>query len=148
MNDNDARKKIGRGWINARNRHPMSDPTREATCPCAGRCHHDTHPCSLGCWAAQKPWRAEEAALSTTSAPLDAAWAEAEAALPDGWNDILLMKTDRHGTPGYAATASEPRDETGAYRIVSTTAAGRKPDPTPAAALLALAEKLREYAKP
>ena len=49
----------------------MSDPTREATCPCAGRCHHDTHPCSLGCWAAQKPWRAEAAALSTTPAPLD-----------------------------------------------------------------------------
>ena len=47
----------------------MSDATREATCPCAGRCHHDTHPCSLGCWAAQKPWRAEEAALSTSPAP-------------------------------------------------------------------------------
>lgn len=30
-------------------------------CPCAGRCHHEPSPCSLGCWAAQKPWRTEEA---------------------------------------------------------------------------------------
>jgi hypothetical protein len=43
----------------------------------------------------------------------------------------------------HAATASEPRDESGAYRIVSTTSEGRKPDPTPAAALRALAERLR-----
>jgi hypothetical protein len=83
------------------------------------------------------------AAQADTAPGLTEAWAAAEAALPDGWDDILLMKTDRHGTPGYAATASQPRGEGGAYRIVSTTADGRKPDPTPAAALQALAARLR-----
>ena len=43
--------------------------TQDPLCPCAGRCHHSEAPCSLGCWAAQKPWRAEEAALA--AAPVD-----------------------------------------------------------------------------
>lgn len=32
-------------------------------CPCDGECHHDTSPCSVGCWSAQKPWRPEESYL-------------------------------------------------------------------------------------
>lgn len=50
-------------------------PPEPATpyCPCGGQCHHATHPCSLGCWAAQKPWRVEEAesraAAEATAAP-------------------------------------------------------------------------------
>jgi hypothetical protein len=53
----------------------MSDPRTEAPCPCAGRCHHAESPCSLGCWAAQKPWRVEEAVASWLASP------EAEEAL-------------------------------------------------------------------
>ncbi len=39
----------------------MTKTDQEPLCPCAGRCHHAESPCSLGCWAAQKPWRVEEA---------------------------------------------------------------------------------------
>lgn len=88
--------------------------------------------------AAARPSPAEPPAGDTVGA----AWKAVEDALPAGWNDVLLMKTDRHGLPGYAATATEPRDESGAYRILSTTADGRKPDPTPAAALTELARML------
>ena len=71
---------------------------------------------------------------------LDEAWAEAEAALPKGWN--ILLAGDRKD--GYYATGSSGRvPGTNWYTIVSTTANRRPKDPTPTAALHALAIALR-----
>ena len=62
---------------------------------------------------------------------LDAAWAEAEAALPDGWH---IDRLNRNGPKDWTAYASEAPHlglEMGAHN-------------TPAAALRALAARLRE----
>lgn len=70
-------------------------------------------------------------------APLDVAWAAAEAALPEGWS-LLIGEQRRQGQPGWWATAigaalgSSVRPEAPAYF------------PTPAAALLALAARLTD----
>ena len=101
------------------------------------------------------------AALSTTPAPLDAAWAAAEAALPEGWHlagirhrwQFVTTREDATGErcreysfgaglPSYQATVYQPNEITLAEDAVEGWG------PTPAAALLALAEKLREYARP
>jgi hypothetical protein len=70
---------------------------------------------------------------------LDAAWAEAEAALPEDWFGPLVFQEGDGGS--YVARASA-----GGYRLYDD------PDfeaggPTPAAALHALAAKLRELSK-
>lgn len=84
-----------------------------------------------------------EVAISTTPAPLDAAWNAAEAALPEGWRieGVMLVDTSDDDDLNvefveWEAEASSDRGQR------SVTALG----PTPAAALLALAEKLREVA--
>lgn len=66
--------------------------------------------------------------------------------MPEGW-DILVGTSRKHGTEGYWASASSPYDEVlRTYSIVSSqyngTAKADPPLPTPAAALLALADKL------
>jgi len=74
----------------------------------------------------------------TETTTLDEAWREVEAALPEGWRP--LIGTDRGG---WWATASEPSDEFGRFTIVSTSKNGTL-YPSMAAALHALAERLRE----
>lgn len=85
------------------------------------------------------------AAISAEARPsLDATWAEAEAALPEGW--ALLIGNERsQGELGWWATASESPDATtrGGWRIVSSSANAVLHD-TPAAALRALAARLAE----
>lgn len=121
----------------------MSDPTRRLAEWLDGEgyvvCEWDGDPE----WAGRsvltpvEGWEdAARAALSTTPAPLDAAWAEAEAALPEGWRVTRLDYLRLRGE--WTAMAEHQRD------AGSVSAEG----PTPAAALLALAEKLREFAKP
>ena len=93
-------------------------------------------------------WPCDAAQLATDS--LDAAWAEAEAALPEGWQIITLewagMITDYLGEPipedgeDWRAIADalgkEDEDEVDEIRYAR--------GPSPAAALRALATKLRE----
>lgn len=67
---------------------------------------------------------------------LDSAWAEAEAALPDGW-DLSGVENASEGSGRYwTAGAFLPWDES-AHDVIAD-------GPTPAAALRALAAKLRE----
>jgi hypothetical protein len=62
---------------------------------------------------------------------LDAAWAEAEAALPEGWRLSLATNPPEYGATAWSPDPSEP------YAV------GRDGD-TPAAALRALALALRD----
>lgn len=72
---------------------------------------------------------------------LDAAWAEAEAALPDKWS-LLVGDSRRSGKDGWWATASEPFDEARrGFRVVSTSEQGEL-YATPAEALRAVAARL------
>jgi hypothetical protein len=90
-------------------------------CPICGRRHHRIY--------------SKEGALHR-SQELGAAWAEAEAALPEGWRLNGLTSVDYHVGPltlGWIAHAVGP----------SSGAIGDAAD-TPAAALHALAAKLRE----
>lgn len=85
-------------------------------------------------WVADGPTWAEHLPDS-----LDAAWAEAEAALPEGWAFDLsrAVRPPAEGAaPTYYATVSRPWT-TGAIEFQVS-------GPTPAAALRALAAKLRE----
>jgi hypothetical protein len=79
---------------------------------------------------------AEIMAASAGIGELDAAWAEAEAALPEDWELRLFY----WGDPKYGATASY-RFSLGRGRAVPFE---QEYGPTPAAALRALAEQLRE----
>jgi hypothetical protein len=76
-------------------------------------------------------------------AALGIAWQDAEAVLPEGWS-LLIGDNRRYGRPGWWATASEPHDEArGGFRIISSSEGAVLYD-DPAAALRALAAKLRE----
>lgn len=77
--------------------------------------------------------RAAVLALLATADRLDAAWAEAEAALPEGW---YISNVRRRSLTGrYSASATLAGSETG----VNVSGFG----PSPAAALTALAARLR-----
>ena len=70
---------------------------------------------------------------------LDAAWAAAMAALPDGWCDLMVYHFDTspkgHNEPAqYGAKSTDPDSGTDVYGY----------GPTPAAALRALAARLEE----
>lgn len=72
---------------------------------------------------------------------LEAAWAEAEAGLPEGWK--LLVGRETVTPYSYWATASGPfDDELRTFPIVSSSQAG-KLEKSPADALTALAAALR-----
>ena len=92
------------------------------------------------------------AALSTTPATLDAAWAEAEAALQPKEVILSIRRTADGGWEVWAGVPDPvPPDVDYGYGVGKGDG-GWGPDwaegPTPAAALLALAGNLREYAKP
>lgn len=80
------------------------------------------------------------------SGDLDAAWAEAEAALPEGWDLMVGHTTECRFCPGWWATASKRPDEPPHYlKVISSENArlrGEHHDATPAAALRALAARL------
>ena len=92
------------------------------------------------------------------AASLDAAWAEAEAALPEGWAiGAVTRNVEGHGrTHGQAWWCSAFRLRAGAPLLPDKAASRKSWDdplrrqiaygPTPAAALRALAAKLRERA--
>jgi integrase len=94
--------------------------------------------------AADMPWWLGdqiEAIRAAFSDSLDAAWAEAEAALPEGWG-LRLTKAERHATlPGEGRVFAHAKPPYGSRRPRI-----RGEGPTPAAALRALAAKLRERA--
>lgn len=97
-----------------------NDPVTEARCPVCGH-----------------PVRVVSGDEGTNSyEPMDdlgAAWAEAEAALPEGWAISLLWGGERW------AAAAGPWPDDGQRRTIYASA-----DTTPAAALRALAAALRE----
>lgn len=71
------------------------------------------------------------------SAELGRAWADAEAALPEGWE----LELTRFGAGDYTATAAvQPTEQRSAYLSLD--------GPTPAAALEALAAALRARSAP
>lgn len=102
-----------------------------------------------GFWVSRKEMRALDLALgradigtaALATPPLDAAWAAAEAALPEGWRLTLGRSDDDYAT--WSAIAVSPAFFEG--EIAGGWISGE--GPTPAAALLALAARLRE-AKP
>lgn len=138
-----ARHVIHRGrWAGSEPNHPFQphdrrkpDPTREALVRLVAVVDAGTiiwrDPVPADAMAAIHHAKETLAALSTTPAPTgDAAWAAAEAALPEGWDFGLTMTAERR----YRASAAPLRAITGVYAVADT----------PAAALLALADRLRE----
>lgn len=73
--------------------------------------------------------------------PLDEAWAEAEAALPEGWHMLALQDTT-----GETWSLATWRAMAGEYEIDGPFCASV--GPTPAAALHAIAVRLREASEP
>lgn len=71
---------------------------------------------------------------------LDAAWAEAEAALPEGWR-IHLRTVPRHSDGGLPHSTAHGYSASATHRDLTRATSG--PHATPAAALRALAERLR-----
>jgi hypothetical protein len=91
--------------------------------------------------------------IAAASGELDAAWAEAEAALPEGWIVFGVAKgyeTDDGWAPEDEWRATAVRPEPDQFRSdgravsVETITAEQGKGETPAAALRALAAKLRE----
>ena len=85
-----------------------------------------------------------EAALQASPAPLDAAWAEAEAALPEGWR-IEMVASWTRGEWRATAVPTPPNKRVGR----GTMWLGKSADgPTPVAALHALAARLQSTEEP
>ena len=80
--------------------------------------------------------------VASRVAPLDAAWQEAEAALPEGWEHLAVHRARDYGDDPwcYIGEAGRHDDEIG-------NEGWSGPQPTPAAALRALAAKLREVGR-
>lgn len=100
----------------------MND-TAAANCPCAGTCHHGEYPCSLGCWAAQKPWRVEEArAAALADARPDTALREAlSKALEPYWVGEM-----------FGALVRRTRTDSERLEAVTAALAAASPDSAPA----------------
>jgi hypothetical protein len=94
------------------------------------------HGCEFSAAAAN--WLATEGEAALTAMELGAAWAEAEAALPKGW-ELDFFRQGGEGPLMYSAQAGHP------YKFAEVFAGGgpNAALPTPAAALRALAAALK-----
>jgi hypothetical protein len=82
------------------------------------------------------------AAIEAEAGPLDAAWAEVKAALPEWW--VLMKVSLENGSRperGWIAVAGPPTKPDGSFTLEHSAGEGD----TPAAALHALTAKLREH---